>query len=289
MPGLRGGVSTSGPARHSTTSNTPTDIVLLAVLWRLRYTRSFRDVAELLLERGYAVTHETIATGSSASRRSWRTGCEPKRRGRAGVSWYIDETDVKVAGRWCYLYRAIDREGALIDSMLSAHRDKHAARRFLRGLLQVAERKPLRITTDAHPAYRKAIRWIVGRKVQHRCNRYLNNRIEQDSPGHQAALLPDAGVRKLRGRWPVLPRLRCATAVLPCPTSAWPADLVGRATPAVRDRWRSLIQEMQVAEDTRTARGITTPRRLCCLRSDRAVPTQGRRSCGRGDESALLK
>ncbi len=77
----------------------------------------------------------------------------------------MDETYVKVAGRWCYLYRAIYREGALIDSMLSA---KHAARRFLRGLLQVAERKPLRITTDAHPAYRKAIRWIFGRKVRHR-------------------------------------------------------------------------------------------------------------------------
>ena len=158
----------------------PTDIVLLAVLWHLRYKLSFRDVAELLLQRGYAVTHETV--------RDWEFRFAPllanrlraKRRGRTGVSWYIDETYVKVAGRWCYLYRAIDREGALIDSMLSAHRDKHAARRFLRGLLQVAERKPLRITTDAHPAYRKAIRWIVGRKVRHRCNQYLNNWIEQD-------------------------------------------------------------------------------------------------------------
>ena len=158
----------------------PTDIVLLAVLWRLRYTRSFRDVAELLLERGYAVTHETI--------RDWEFRFAPllaerlrtKRRGRAGVSWSIDETSVKVAGRWCDLYRAIDREGTLIDSLLSAHRDKHAARRFLRGLLQVAERKPLRITTDGHPAYRKAMRWSIGRTVRHRCNQYVNNAIEQD-------------------------------------------------------------------------------------------------------------
>ena len=105
----------------------PTDLVLLAVLWRLRYKLSFGDVAELLLERGYAVTHETI--------RDWEFRFAPlvanrlraKRRGRTGVSWYIDETDVKVAGRWCSLYRAIDREGALIDSMLSAHRDKRAA------------------------------------------------------------------------------------------------------------------------------------------------------------------
>ena len=79
------------------------------------------------------------------------------RRGRAGRSWYIDETYVKVAGRWCYLYRAIDGDGQLIDSMLSEHRDKHAARKFLRRLVEVAERKPLRVTTD------KRFRQIPGR------------------------------------------------------------------------------------------------------------------------------
>ena len=86
---------------------------------------------------------------------------------------------MKVAGRWCYLYRAIDRDGDLLDSMLSEHRDKHATRRFLRRLVDVAQRKPQRVTTDAHPAYRKAVRWILGRKVLHRCNRYLNNFTEQ--------------------------------------------------------------------------------------------------------------
>ncbi len=157
----------------------PTDIVLLAVLWCPRYKLSFRDVAEMLLQRDYAVTHETV--------RAWEFRFAPlladrlraKRRGRAGVSWYIDETSVKVAGRWCSLYRAIDRDGALIDSMLSEHRDKHAARRFLRRLVEVAGRKPLRVTTDVYPAYRRAIRWILGRKVLHRCNRYLNNFTEQ--------------------------------------------------------------------------------------------------------------
>ena len=87
---------------------------------------------------------------------------------------------MKVAGRWCYLYRAIDRDGQLIDSMLSEKRDKHAARRFLRRLVDVAEGRPLRVTTDHHPAYRRAIRWILGRKVQHRTTRYLNNFMEQD-------------------------------------------------------------------------------------------------------------
>ena len=86
---------------------------------------------------------------------------------------------MKVAGRWCYLYRAIDRDGALIDSMLSEHRNKHAARQFLRRLVEVVGHKPLRVTTDAHPPYRRAIRWILRRKVQHRCSQYLNNLTEQ--------------------------------------------------------------------------------------------------------------
>ncbi len=157
----------------------PTDIVLVAVLWRLRYKLGFREVAEWLLERGYEVTHETV--------RDWEARFAPllsgrlrsKRRGRAGRSWYIDETYVKVSGRWCYLYRAIDRDGELIDSMLSEHRDKHAARSFLRRLVEVAGRKPLRVTTDHHPAYRRAIRWILGRKVVHRTTQYLNNYTEQ--------------------------------------------------------------------------------------------------------------
>ena len=157
----------------------PTDVVLLAVLWRLRYKLSSRDVAEMLLQQGVEVTHETI--------REWEFRFAPLladqlragRRARAGESWYLDETYLKVAGRWCYPYRAIDGDGELIDSMLSEHRDKHAARRFLRRLVDIAERKPARITTDLHPAYRRAIRWIIGRKAWHRTTQYLNNYTEQ--------------------------------------------------------------------------------------------------------------
>jgi putative transposase len=98
----------------------------MAVLWRLRHKLSLRDVAEMLVLRGFDVTHETI--------RAWEFRFAPvvaeqlrsRRRGRRSASWYLDETYVKVAGRWCYLYRAIDRDGNLLDSMLSEHRDKHA-------------------------------------------------------------------------------------------------------------------------------------------------------------------
>ena len=158
----------------------PTDLVRRAVRWRLRYTLRFRAVVALLLQRGDAVTHETIRNWACRCAPLWADPLRAKRRGRAGVSGSIDETSVKGAGRWCYLYRAIDREGALLDSRRREQRDTHAARRFLRRLVDVAERKPERVTTDQPPPYRRAIRGILGRKVVHRTNPYRNNLTEQD-------------------------------------------------------------------------------------------------------------
>ena len=158
----------------------PTDIVLVAVLWRLRYKLGFRDVAELLLQRGFEISYETIRNWEFRFAPLVSASLRARRRGHAGRSWYLDETYLKVSGRWCYLYRAIDRDGNLLDSMLSEKRDKHAARRFLRRLLATTDKRPLRLTTDKHPAYTKAIRWIVGRKVLHRHSQYLNNRMEQN-------------------------------------------------------------------------------------------------------------
>jgi putative transposase len=93
----------------------PTDIVLPLVLWRLRYKLSFRDLAEMFLIRGFTFTHEAV--------RDWEARFVPlitdhlrnKRRGQAGLSWYVDETYIKVNGKWCYLYRAIDRDGNLVE------------------------------------------------------------------------------------------------------------------------------------------------------------------------------
>jgi transposase-like protein len=98
----------------------------------------------------------------------------------SGQSWYVDETYLKVHGRWCYLYRAIDRDGNLIDTMLSATRDMRAAQRFFRSARSVAGFVPDRVTTDGHNSYRCAIRSTLGRNVRHRTSVYLNNRLEQD-------------------------------------------------------------------------------------------------------------
>ena len=153
--------------------------MLLAVLWRLRYKLGFHDVAELLLQRGFEVSYETIRTWEFRFAPMVTDRLRSKRRGKAGRSWYVDETYIKVSGRWCYLYWAIDRDGNLLDSMLSEHRDREASRRFLRRLIDAQGHKPLRLATDKHPAYTKAMRWIVGRKAQRRQNQYLNNWMER--------------------------------------------------------------------------------------------------------------
>ena len=225
----------------------PSDVVMLAVLWRLRYKLSLRDVAEMLLERGYQVTHETVRTWEASFAPLLSERLRAKRRGRIGSSWYIDETYVKVAGRWCYLYRAIDGDGQLIDSMLSEHRDKHAARRFFRGLVDVAEARPLRVTTDRHPAYPRAVRWILGRKVVHRTTQYLNNFMEQDHRGVKQRYYP------MRGFGSFVSAARFCTAFDELREYFRSRSRRGQHVSLAEQRrlfavrWRSLIAEMSAA------------------------------------------
>jgi putative transposase len=164
----------------------PSDIIAFVVFCRLRYRLTLRDLSEIMLLRGFTVSHECI--------RQWEAKLLPvmgealrKRRhgtGRSsGQSWYVDETYLKVQGRWCYLYRAIDRDGNLIDTMLSPARNMKAAQRFFRSARSVAGFVPDRVTTDGHNSYPRAIRSTLGRKVRHRTSVYLNNRLEQDHRG----------------------------------------------------------------------------------------------------------
>ncbi|HEY4384154.1 MAG TPA: IS6 family transposase [Ktedonobacteraceae bacterium] len=171
----------------------PTDIVLLAVIWRLRYKLSLRDVAEMFLERGFVFTHEAI--------RDWETRFAPlikgqlriKRQGQAGKSWYVDETYIKVHGKWCYLYRAIDQDGNLVDSMLSKKRNMESAQRFFKQAVAVVGSVPDQVTTDGHASYPRAIRETTGSHVQHRTSKYLNNRLEQDHRGIKQRYYPMRG------------------------------------------------------------------------------------------------
>ncbi len=181
----------------------PTDVVLLVVLWRLRYKLSLRDLAEMFLPRGVVFTHEAVRDWESRFAPLLTDRLRAKRRGGAGACWYVDETYVKANGRWCYLYRAIDREGNLVDARLSETRDMDAAQRFFRQAIAAIGQVPERVTTDGHDAYPRAIRETLGDAVAHRCNRYLNNRLEQD---HR-------GIKQIRYS-PVKPRARARACVV---------------------------------------------------------------------------
>ncbi len=171
----------------------PTDIVLLVVLWRLRYERSLRDLAEMFLERGSTFSHETV--------RDWEARFAPllaarlrvRRRGTTGAKWHADETYVRGNGTWCYLYRAIDREGNLVEALLSEKRDMAAAQRFFSQALNITGIPPAQVTTDGHDAYPRAIRETLGDGVAHRTSRYKNNRIEQDHRGIKQRYYPLRG------------------------------------------------------------------------------------------------
>lgn len=184
----------------------PTDIVLLVVLWQLRYKLSLRDLAEMFLERGVTFTHETVRVWERQFAPLIAEQLRTKRRGQAGLSWYVDETSVKVKGKWCYLYRAIDHDGNLVDSMLSEKRDMEAAQRFFTQALAVIGHVPERVTTDGHASYPRAVRETLGDHVQHRTNKYLNNRLEQDHRGIKQRYYPMHGF----GNFEAAARFCCA-------------------------------------------------------------------------------
>ena len=145
----------------------------------------------MFLERGFAFSHETV--------RAWEALVAPlltkqlRARRKAGRKWHADETYIKVQRVWCYLYRALDADGNLVDSMLSERRDMDAARRFFARSLEVAGHAPEKVTTDGHDAYPRAIREILGEDVIHRCSQYMNNKTEQDHRGIKQRYQPMRG------------------------------------------------------------------------------------------------
>jgi putative transposase len=164
----------------------PSDIIAFVVFCRLRYRLTLRDLGEIMAIRGIEVSHEAIRDWEAKLLPVMGDALRKRRHGTrrgAGISWYIDETYLKVRGRWCYLYRAIDRDGNLIDAMLSEHRDMQAAKAFFRSARATMGFRPDRVTTDGHGSYPRAIRTVLGKTVRHRTSAYLNNRLEQDHRG----------------------------------------------------------------------------------------------------------
>jgi putative transposase len=138
-----------------------TDVICLLVLWRFRHKLILRDLVEMFLLRGIIFTHKAVREWESKLAPLLSKALRKRRHGAVGQSWYVDETYVKVQGRWHYLYPAIDRDGHLIGAQLSATHDLAAAEAF-RSAWTVTGETPDRITTDGYDAYPRAIRNVFG-------------------------------------------------------------------------------------------------------------------------------
>src|SRR2546427_6396869 len=155
----------------------PSEVIVLAVRWYLRYGLSYRDVEELLGERGVEVDHVTVFRWVQRFTPLLADAARPCRH-VVGDRWFVDETYVKVAGRWRYVYRAVDQYGQIIDVYVSAWRDTRAARRFFTSALD-AHGEPLEIVTDRAPALRAAIDELIPAAF-HNTEQDGNNRVECD-------------------------------------------------------------------------------------------------------------
>ena len=161
------------------------DLILLNVRWYLRYSLSYRDLEEMMRERGVKVAHTTIYRWVQAYSPELDKRCRRHLK-PTNDSWRVDETYVKVKGVWKYLYRAVDSAGNTLDFMLSAKRDAKAAKRFLRKVLNAPHTiEPRAITVDKNAAYPPAINDLKADKAlpettETRQSKYLNNTVEQD-------------------------------------------------------------------------------------------------------------
>ena len=175
------------------------EIIILCVRWYLRYKLSYRDLVEMMAERGLSVAHTTIL------RWFQRYAAEFDKRwsrfaASAGTSWRVDETYVKIRGRWAYLYRAVDASGKTVDFRLSPRRNVASAKAFFLKALRSQRQSPETITLDGYAASHRAVRELqqqgrLPNLTKLRSSKYLNNLIEQDHRNVKSRLAPMLGLK----------------------------------------------------------------------------------------------
>jgi putative transposase len=164
----------------------PKSVILHAVFFYVRYPVSYRDLEEILVERGIIVDHATLNRWVVRYAPQIAAQAQMRKRPTAS-SWRVDETYLKVKGKWTYLYRAVDRDGQTLDFMLSEHRDLAAARRFFKKVI-ASNGVPKKVVIDksgANLAGLQAVNTILkftgaGDIIEIRQVKYLNNILEQD-------------------------------------------------------------------------------------------------------------
>jgi len=172
----------------------PKDVIITAVRWYLRYKLSFADISELLLERVANVSRETI--------REWVQKFGPhigkildKKRRKIGNRWHVDETYVKVAGIWKYVYRAVDGDMEVIDVYVSDHRDKKSARIFFKKCIKVTGETPESLKSDFHRGFDQ-VQDIFPDTRHHRV-KCLNNKAESSHVPMKQRYRPMRGFKSI--------------------------------------------------------------------------------------------
>ena len=159
----------------------PPEVIVQCVYWYCRFSLSYRDIEEMMKDRGVDVDHSTI--------NDWVIKFLPqlevefrKRKKRAGTSWRADETYIKANGKWKYLYRAVDKDGNTIDFLLTAKRNLKAAKRFFKKAID-NNGAPEKINIDKSGANKAGIEHYNKENdsnIEIRQCKYLNNIVEQD-------------------------------------------------------------------------------------------------------------
>jgi transposase-like protein len=174
----------------------PPDVIIVTVRWYLRFGLSYRDVEELLDERGVEVDHVTIYRWVQRFTPLLTDAARPCRH-LVGDRWQVDETYVKVAGQWRYVYRAVDQFGQVVDVLVSWRRDANAARRFFEQALGATRVTPVEVTTDQAPVYPVVLEELLP-AAWHCTDRYANNGVECDHGRLKARLEPMRGLKQDR-------------------------------------------------------------------------------------------
>jgi len=181
----------------------PKDVILLAVRWYCRYPLSYRDVRDLLAERGITVDAATVYRWVQKFGQEIRKRAYGKHRTHRGLQWHVDETYLRVNGKWRYLWRAVDQNGKLIDFRLTVRRNASAARAFMRQASETVRfYHPMTIVTDKAQSYAKVIEEmnfgnLPEDRIRHVDRKHLNNRIEADHAALKQLLKPKRNFRKL--------------------------------------------------------------------------------------------
>jgi len=175
----------------------PPEVIILAVRWYLRFGLSYRDVEELMAERGIQVDHVSVFRWVQRFTPLLAQAARPCQH-RVGDRWWVDETYVKVSGRWRYVYRAIDQFGQVIDVYVSSQRDGLAARNFFTRALATTKVIPVEVTTDKAAVYPRVLDELAP-GAWHCTEAYANNRMEADHGQLKRRLRPMRGLKTDHG------------------------------------------------------------------------------------------